>query len=93
MTSQSIADDVTMTRQSWCDHVNGVSNSLDIDFIHGDIHDRSSKGYMYYMTKKYFWYFIFITAGNVYNTWVEVLAVVTPLFGEFIDEVWVIKFW
>ena len=37
MTLQSIADDVTMTR--WI----VISNSLDIDFIHGDIHDRSCK--------------------------------------------------
>ena len=33
MTSQSIADDVTMIRQFWRDHVNN-----DIYFIHGDIH-------------------------------------------------------
>ena len=44
MTSQSIADDVTMTRHLWHDHVNNdIYNSLDIDFIHGDIHGRSCK--------------------------------------------------
>ena len=41
MTSQSIADGVTMTWQLWRDHM--ISNSLDIDFIHGDIHGRSYK--------------------------------------------------
>ena len=42
MTSQSIADDVTMTEQLWRDRVNIViSNSLDIDFIHSDIQRRS----------------------------------------------------
>ena len=44
MTSQSIADDDTMTRQLWRDHVN---NSLDVDLIHGDIHDRSCKETQY----------------------------------------------
>ena len=43
MTSQSIADDVTMTRQLWRDHDNDDISSLDIDFIHGDIHDQSCK--------------------------------------------------
>ena len=43
MTSQSIADDVTMTKQLWCVTWIVISNSLDIDFIHGDIHDRSCK--------------------------------------------------
>ena len=43
MTSQSIADDVTMTRQLWCVTWIVISNSLDIDFIHGDIHGRSCK--------------------------------------------------
>ena len=38
MTSQSIADDITMTRQFWRDHVNS-----DVDFIHDDIHNRSCK--------------------------------------------------
>ena len=33
--SQSIADDITMTRQLWCEHVK--SDSFDIDFVHGDI--------------------------------------------------------
>ena len=45
MTSQSIADDVTITRQFWCDHVNSDIYSLDIDFIHGDIHGRLRKTY------------------------------------------------
>ena len=42
MTSQSIADDVTMTK---CDAITCIviSNSLDIDFIYGDIHGRSCK--------------------------------------------------
>ena len=41
MRLQSIADNVTMTRQliTWI----VISNSLDIDFIHGDIHGRSCK--------------------------------------------------
>ena len=43
MTSQSIGDHVTMTRQLWREHVKAISNSLDIDFIHGDIHGRSCK--------------------------------------------------
>ena len=46
MMSQLIVDDVTMTRQLWRDHVNNdisISNSLDIDFIHGDIHGLSCK--------------------------------------------------
>ena len=47
MTSQSIADDVTMTRQLWRDHVNGDISSLDIDFIHGDIHEQSCKNIYY----------------------------------------------
>ena len=42
MTSQSIADDVTIARQLWRGHVNS-DISLDIDFIHGDIHGRSCK--------------------------------------------------
>ena len=49
MTSQSIADDVTMTRQLWRNHV--ISNPLDIDFIHGDIHDRSCKNYCLFSNK------------------------------------------
>ena len=40
ITSQSIADYVIMTRQLWRDHMNN-DNSLDIDFIRGDIHGRS----------------------------------------------------
>ena len=36
VTSLSIADDATMTRQLWHDYVDS-----DIDFINGDIHDRS----------------------------------------------------
>ena len=40
---KSIADDVTMTRQfdaiTWI----VISNLLNIDFIHGNIHDRSCK--------------------------------------------------
>ena len=39
MKSQSIGDDITMTRQLWREHV--ISNSLDIDFIHNDIHDAN----------------------------------------------------
>ena len=52
MTSQSIADDVTMT-SLWHDHNcdmitwTVISKSLDIDFIHGDIHGRSSKNDAY----------------------------------------------
>ena len=47
MTSQSIADDVTMTRQLWRDH------SLDINFIHGDIHVRSCKNnWLYTLTQQ-----------------------------------------
>ena len=41
MTSQSIGNDVTMTRPLWREHV--ISNSLDIDFVHGDYHGRSCK--------------------------------------------------
>ena len=41
MTSQSIADDVIMTRQLRRDHA--IPNSLVIDFIHGDIHGGSCK--------------------------------------------------
>ena len=41
ITSQSIGDDVTMTRQLWRDYV--ISNYTDVDFIHGDIHGRSCK--------------------------------------------------
>ena len=33
-----------MTSQLWRDHVN-ISYSLDIDFIHGDIHSRLCKKY------------------------------------------------
>ena len=43
MMSQTIADDITMTRQLWHDPFMSVPNSLDIDFIHGDIHGRSCK--------------------------------------------------
>ena len=43
MTSQSIADYVVITLQVWREHVNVISNSLGIDFIHGDIHGRSCK--------------------------------------------------
>ena len=43
MTSQSVADDVTMTRQLWRVMWIVISNSLDIDFIHSDIHDWSCK--------------------------------------------------
>ena len=47
MTSQSIGDDVAMTSQ-WPDNCDANmwqvrSNSLDIDFIHGNIHGRSCK--------------------------------------------------
>ena len=44
MTPQSI-DDVTMTRQFDATTWIVISNSLDIDFIHGDIRDRSHKNY------------------------------------------------
>ena len=47
MTSQSIADDVTMTRQLWRVTWIVISNSPDIDFIHGDIHGRSCKNRQY----------------------------------------------
>ena len=45
MTSQSIADDVTIPRQLWYDAITWImiSNSLDIDFIDGDIHGRLCK--------------------------------------------------
>ena len=39
MTSQSTADNVTLTRQLWGEHVKMISNALHIDLIHGDIHD------------------------------------------------------
>ena len=47
MTSKSIADDVTMVRQ--CDAITWkvISNSLDINFIYGDIHGRSCKKHEY----------------------------------------------
>ena len=41
MTLQSIADDATMNRQLWREREKVISNSLDIDFIHGDIHGWS----------------------------------------------------
>ena len=37
-----------MTRQLWRDHVNSDINSLDIDFIHGNIHGRSCKKQLEY---------------------------------------------
>ena len=37
MTSQSIADDVTLTSKFWCDHMNNDISPVDIDFIQGDI--------------------------------------------------------
>ena len=40
--SQSIADDVTMTRQLWLDH---VINDILLDFIHSDIHGQSCNKY------------------------------------------------
>ena len=43
ITSQSIVDDVTMTRHLWPDHVNRDIDLLDIDFVHGDIHGGSCK--------------------------------------------------
>ena len=43
MTSQSIADDVPITRQLWREHVKMISSLLDIDFIHDDFHGRSCK--------------------------------------------------
>ena len=49
ITSQSIADDFTITRQLGRDHVNS-----DIDFIHGDIHSRScKKGFYSTFLKKF----------------------------------------
>ena len=51
MTSQSIAEDVTMARQlnviTWI----MISNLLDIGFIHGDIHGRSCKIWCFYTSK------------------------------------------
>ena len=44
MTSQSIGDDVKMTRQLWRENV--TSNSL-VDFIHGDIQGRWCKNVLY----------------------------------------------
>ena len=41
MTSQSVADDVTIARKLRLEYEKNISNSLDIDFIHGDIHGRS----------------------------------------------------
>ena len=48
MTSQSIADDVTITRQLWRQHMKiSISNSLDIYFTHGDFHNWSCKKKIY----------------------------------------------
>ena len=41
MTSKSIANEVTISRQLWREHVTSDIYTLDIDFIHGDIHGRS----------------------------------------------------
>ena len=41
MTSQSIADDVTINRQLWNDHVNNGILLVRYRFIYGDIHDWS----------------------------------------------------
>ena len=41
MTSQSVADDVTIARKLRLEYEKNISSSLDIDFIHGDIHNRS----------------------------------------------------
>ena len=51
MTSQSIADDVTSQWPYNCDAITWIviSNSLDIDFIYGDIHGESCKNICYYM--------------------------------------------
>ena len=54
MMSQSIADDVTMTRQLWCVTWIVISNSLDIDFIHGNIHGRSCKNVPIGMAVNYY---------------------------------------
>ena len=40
MTSQSIADEITITRQLWRKHVKMISNSLYTDLIHGGIQRR-----------------------------------------------------
>ena len=51
MTSQSIAEDVTRTKQLWHDHMNSISNSLEINFIHGYIHGRSCENLLYLLFK------------------------------------------
>ena len=51
MTSQLIGDDVTMARQLWRNNRQEIPNSLDIDFIHGDIHGRLCKNAQYYMKR------------------------------------------
>ena len=56
MTSQSIADDVAMTRQLWAITWIMISNSLYIDFIHGDIHGRSyNRSYKKFISKAVFY--------------------------------------
>ena len=52
MTSQSVADDATQWPDNW-DAITWIVifNSLGIDFIHGDIHDRSCKKFVIY----FFW--------------------------------------
>ena len=45
MTSQSIADDVIMSRQLWREYVKRDNYSFDMDFIHANIHSRSWKNY------------------------------------------------
>ena len=42
MTSQSIADDITMTRELWHQHMKD-DILLDIDYILGNIHGQSYK--------------------------------------------------
>ena len=44
ITSQSVVGDVAMTRQVWHELVKWIiSNSLDVDLIHGDFHGQSCK--------------------------------------------------
>ena len=49
MTLQSIADDVTITRQSWRDHVNSDIWLFRYQFYSRDIHSRSCKHSYYWL--------------------------------------------
>ena len=85
MRSQSIADDFIMARQLWRDQWITISNSLDIDFIHGDIHRRSCKKRSYVMiklkiffvikSKIYLCLYINIIIYEIYE-WTDVITVI-----------------